>query len=54
MAGYSTGIEWEYEEKPWEITEDSDDLDGFFKIANDMIEKGQGFNIDGPLSRLSI
>ena len=45
MGYYSRGIEWVYEEKPWEIMHDNDDFD---KMANDMIEKGQGFNIDGP------
>jgi len=45
MAWNSRGIEWEYEEKQWETMHDNDDFD---KMANDMIEKGQGFNIDGP------
>ena len=45
LCNYRRMDEWKYNEKQWEIIEDNDDFD---KIANTMIEKGQGFNIDGP------
>jgi hypothetical protein len=45
LGNYAREYEWKYDEKPWEIIHDNDDFD---KMADDMIEKGQGFNIDGP------
>ena len=44
-GNYARDDEYLYEEQSWNVVEDDDDFD---KIADVIVNKNQGFNIDGP------